>query len=915
MAGASKHNGEQTQAMLRELQALRGDMRALKARQDRAVALADAELGATSIAPSTFGQGADLAPIVYPMGLPDRRASEGARGMPSGMGDAGVTAPLRPAPAPVPGSLRIAADLKVGATGGSAARGEMSATFGVSGTPITSGFLLDLGEYNPELMGRNAIPTYERMRRSDAQVRATLAACKLPILSAKWEIMPGETAQSGVRSSESKTTGPQTQDLGRRTKEIAEFVKQNLFGGLEFQSSTGAWVSQSWQSVVYNALLMLDFGCAIHEDVWTVHGDQIKLRCLPARLPLTFYRWHTEADGETLLAVEQYGYRRQEFLNCLLPADKMARFTYQQEGANFWGIALQRAMYPHWYIKSKLYRLDAIANERNSLGVPVFRLAPGFSAQDKEAAYSYVTQLAAHEATGLVEPPGDATTGFRIVGTQGEVRDVAPSIQHHNEMISRAALNTFMDLGQSAHGSRALGATAADFFMLGLQSVADQIALDITNSTIRRLVALNFGDDAPCPRLVAGNVQARSVADMIGDLVSLAQQGLIVSENNVRKHIREKFALPEESAEGIVVARGETIDVGTLAGSVSGRSGGAIAAAANKPAESVGAGSATRRAAQVEGEPQILQIAQKQQPDSAGSVNVQASEKAEGRSRTVPSPFWRPGDPGRLRLVHPNETHIDFPAHEAELDRCEAAIAGILREAKAKMARAVADKVAAAMKRGQSVNAIAAPEFPQVAAAIGSQLSRTFNEGRRHARLEDGRLKQQETGTKFVARAVALLADDYDDDDEKRKNALALLLRITMGDITADQMQTARKAAIDLERTGQFDGRTAPELADELFYSVEQTAYLAAGIDRAAAEASREAWNAGRAAELESPVIDIRGDLYREVRIALIDKNTCGPCAGADGQPWDPAKPLGLICEGGALCRCEPVRELIRRIV
>ncbi len=619
MTGASKHNGDQTKALLRELRALRaeivggaGHRPALQERQDHAVALADAELGATGItpsAPSAFGQSANLAPVVYPMGLPDRRASEGARGTPSGFGNAGVTAPLRPAGAPVPGSLRIGAELKVGATG--AARGDFNATFGVSGTPITSGFLLDLGEYNAELMGRNAIPTYEKMRRSDAQVRATLAACKLPILSAKWEIMPEEeqSAVSGQRSAKTASTGTGKQ-TGSKAKEVAEFVKENLFGGLEFQGSTGAWVSQSWHSVIYNALLMLDFGCAIHEDVWTVDGDRIRLRCLPARLPLTFYRWHTEADGETLMALEQYGYRRQEFLNCLLPADKIARFTYQQEGANFWGIALQRAMYPHWYIKSKLYRLDAIANERNSLGVPVFRLAPGFSAQDKEAAYSYVTQLAAHEATGLVEPPGDATTGFRIVGLQGNLRDTAPSIQHHNEMISRAALNTFMDLGQSAHGSRALGATATDFFMLGLQSVADQIALDITNSTIRRLVALNFGDDAPCPRLVAGNVQERSVADMIGDLVSLAQQGLIVSENNVRKHIREKFALPEESAEGIVATRGETIDIGTLAGSVSGRSGGAIAAAANKPAGNVGAGSATRRAAQVEGDPQILQIAQ-----------------------------------------------------------------------------------------------------------------------------------------------------------------------------------------------------------------------------------------------------------------------------------------------------------------
>ena len=499
----SSGNGHQFAALMREA-------RSLQERIDRAVAFSD-----------------------QPIGLAGRGLTPGYSALPQ---TDKTWAPVRPVDAPKPGSVKV-----------SSADGDLNKTLGVSGTPITAGYLLDLGEYNPELMGRNAIPIYEQMRRGDAQVRATIAACKLPVLSAKWQIVPGaEESDPGFA----------------RAKEIARFTADNLFGGLEFKNSTGGWTSQSWQSVISNALLMLDFGCAVHEDVWAVDADKIRLRSLPSRLPVTFYRWHTEADGETLLALEQYGYRGDQFLNALLPADKIARFTYQQEGANFWGIALQRAMYPHWYIKSKLYRIDAIANERNALGIPVFRLSPGFAAEDKAAAYNFVTQLAAHEAAGLVEPPGDPHTGLRIVGYEGNLRDVMPSIQHHNEMISRAALNTFMDLGQSAHGSRALGATAADFFMLGLQSVANQIALDLTGSTIRRLVALNFGDDALCPRLIAANVQARSIGEITADLVALAQQGLVVSETNIRKAIRERFALPEEGSKGVVVVRGETVTQG-----------------------------------------------------------------------------------------------------------------------------------------------------------------------------------------------------------------------------------------------------------------------------------------------------------------------------------------------------------------
>lgn len=498
--------------------------------------------------------------IAHTIALSDQQSGYGSTPA-NGLG----WAPLQPAAAPNPGGKGI-----------SATQGEIEKTYGVSGTPITSGYLIDLGEYNSELMGRNAIPIYEKMRRSDAQVRATLMACKLPVLSAKWEIMAADNqvlpaAQNDKHAASSTGAGNTTNS---KAKEIIQFIRENLFGGLEFKTGMGGWISQSWQSVIWNALLMLDFGCAIHEDVWWVDGNKIRLRALPGRLPLTFYRWHTDSDGETLLALEQYGYRGGQFLNALLPAGKLCRFTYQQEGANFWGISLQRAMYPHWYVKSKLYRIDAIANERNALGIPVFRLSPGFAAEDKAAAYSFVTQLAAHEAAGLVEPPGESNTGLRIVGYEGNLRDVMPSIQHHNEMISRAALNTFMDLGQAAHGSRALGGTAADFFMLGLQSVADQVAIDITKSTIRRLVSLNFGDDAPCPRLIPANVQARSVGEITADLAALAQQGLVVSEKNIRRSIRERFALPEESTEGIVAVRGEAVEEGSQV--VAGRGAGDI---------------------------------------------------------------------------------------------------------------------------------------------------------------------------------------------------------------------------------------------------------------------------------------------------------------------------------------------------
>ena len=158
---------------------------------------------------------------------------------------------------------------------------------GLPGTPIFHGFLRDFGEYNPQLEGLTAIRTYEKMRRSDAQVAATLFACELPIRAAHWDVAPASDSALD--------------------REIAGFVRDNLFGGLEYVSPSGVKTTQCWDDVLRNALLMLAFGAAAHEEIYAIDGSSVRLARLAPRLPLTFYRWITDTDGETLLALNQYG--------------------------------------------------------------------------------------------------------------------------------------------------------------------------------------------------------------------------------------------------------------------------------------------------------------------------------------------------------------------------------------------------------------------------------------------------------------------------------------------------------------------------------------------------------------------------------------------------------------------------------
>jgi len=395
---------------------------------------------------------------------------------------------------------------------------------GLPGTPVFHGFLEDFGEYNPQLEGLTAIRTYEKMRRSDAQVAATLLACELPIRAANWDVLPAS---------------PDPLD-----REIAQFVKENLFGGLEYVSPAGAKTTQCWDDVLRNALLMLPFGAAAHEEIYAVDGSSVRLARLAPRLPVTFYRWITDVDGETLLALNQYGYRNSNFESVEIPVDRLAVFTFNKEGANFFGRSMLRPAYMHWYIKHNLYRIDAIAGERNGLGIPTIEQGPNASKEDRQAAASWVTQLAAHEKTGIALPPGWKLT---LQGVQGQVRDLFNSIEHHNIEISRTALAFFMNLGQSSRssGNRALGQEMTDFFFLAVQATADQIARTITATAVKRLVDYNWDGVERYPTLQVSNLRARSLDQTLTALSQLATANVVAPYPELAQHIARELGLPQ----------------------------------------------------------------------------------------------------------------------------------------------------------------------------------------------------------------------------------------------------------------------------------------------------------------------------------------------------------------------------------
>ncbi|MCX7015286.1 MAG: DUF935 family protein [Candidatus Sumerlaeota bacterium] len=392
-----------------------------------------------------------------------------------------------PAPAPVPPNVEV----------------------GTTGTPFFSGYLRDLGEYNSALEGLAAFSIYEKMRRSDAQVAATLMAMKLPILSAEWTV----SAPANATSVE---------------QEAADLVRECLLGDIKFSA------------VVRNALLMLDFGCSAHEEVWRIDGNRVRIAKLAPRLPVTFQRWITD-ENEDLVAIEQYGAKGQTYVTVTVPAEKLALFTHEQEGSNFAGRSMLRCAYQHWYIKSNLYKIDAISIERNGMGIPYAIMAENAKKEDREIALGYVASLSTHEKAGIVLPNGWV---FGLKGVEGTLRDPQESIAHHSMMIAMSALAQFMMLGQTTGGNRALGESLGDFFYMGLQATAKAISEELSRTTIRRLCDYNFAGMTRYPKITAQKIQGIEFGTLYAALKEFAGAGLVQGDDELETYLRKTMGLP-----------------------------------------------------------------------------------------------------------------------------------------------------------------------------------------------------------------------------------------------------------------------------------------------------------------------------------------------------------------------------------
>src|SRR5690606_25354998 len=182
----------------------------------------------------------------------------------------------------------------------------------------------------------------------------------------------------------------------------------------------------------------LDFGYYMFEKVYVERDGLIEWQKFAPRHPLDCSGWVWDEHGGPVGA----RFDSEDGLSDIfIPIEKLAVFTFDREAGDIRGMSVLRSAYKHWYFKENLYKIDAIQKERHGVGVPIIKLPPGYTPNDRIVAHELGRNLRSNEKAHVVLPPFWEVMFAKL---EGQHVDALQSAEHHSRMIFQNILGEFM---------------------------------------------------------------------------------------------------------------------------------------------------------------------------------------------------------------------------------------------------------------------------------------------------------------------------------------------------------------------------------------------------------------------------------------------------------------------------------------
>ena len=417
---------------------------------------------------------------------------------------------------------------------------------GGSGDRINAGLIDDI-DANPDVRGRKWMAIANEMLR-DGHVRKSLDYISDPLCQGMWSFDPVSDSPLDM--------------------EVADACKWAFFERLPWRRTLRRMV------VGYGA-----YGISLHEvtddscplpvsrfPLHPGHGFGVVPTGLHERPARSIYRYH-QRDGhpDQLESITQeiLGSDTEEYAYQKIDANRCVRLTYDQEGADFAGMAVLRSAYAPWKLKKAFQFIDAISHERNGIGTPVMTLPPGVETIDIEAAQDTLAEMRDNEKGFLIL--GDGYKFEWINSSKSDGTNLNEAIQRCNIDIAYNVTAGHMLLGLTgSSGSYALGSTQEGAYHLTVSAHGQFVTGALNNgqdgwSPVKRFVALNYGPDVPVPLAQVTDLPTRNWLEVVKRYSNGVSVGSITPDRTTENHIRRLMQIgPHDPSTAIARVGGET---------------------------------------------------------------------------------------------------------------------------------------------------------------------------------------------------------------------------------------------------------------------------------------------------------------------------------------------------------------------
>ena len=409
---------------------------------------------------------------------------------------------------------------------------------GASGTQITHGRIRG-EESSPDF---DALPdkiTIMNKMRNDPQVAGCFEAISKPIISAKYDIQFPEH----IRESEGFNESESEKKLDVMREALFEMPKS------KFSKIMKVLVWALAYGFRYMEKIYLDDKDKVYTHKFRDGKERVTWYSWEDRLPSAHNKWITAPGSQALTAIEQYAPKPDDeqagSASFLIPREQLVLVVHEQEGMDFTGRGIWRAIYRPWFVNNRLHTVEAIAAERWGTGiihgkvteVDVCRVgSPEWTATEEMLA-----KVGSHEQAFILTPFG---IDVDMLGMPGTREDVRKAIDANNREIAIRQLLHILEVGMTEHGSRDVASLQQAMFEGGLSAFADEISDAITADAIEPLWRLWWPEDTYTPELTHARIEVRNLDRLAASLGKLVDSGIIRADDDLEGYVRDMGDLP-----------------------------------------------------------------------------------------------------------------------------------------------------------------------------------------------------------------------------------------------------------------------------------------------------------------------------------------------------------------------------------